>query len=464
MGSITTANSRVSRWTPAIFACALSNFVVAQILLVAGVSWPASSSTAGATLAMVHLLTIGWITMLMFGALFQFVPVLTGQRLWSQHLGLGTLSLIELGLAGMVSGLFLLGRPEALLLPAGGSLVIVGILAGVLNLAIPLARKHPLPLSAQFVIVGMAMLLLTVALGLSFALAFTVPALTRGLGPILTSGVEYHVLGGLGGWFTLTAIGVSYELLPMFMLAPHDRGVWGKSVFWSASAGFILALASGLAAPHLSGLPSVAVEALGQLGRACIAAAVALYLGDVARMYRDRRRRQIELHNRAAIGAFVSLAVALVVAVVSSALDDLGRMAAPLVFVLIFGWLGGLGMSQLYKIVPFLAWLSRFGRRLGAAPVPRVQDLVDERAAAYMFVAYFASVAVAAVAAAAGFPLAVRAAMALTLAATVLLGREYWRAWQGYYARLKPAANPSRISTSPHREEAGHDNARASHA
>src|SRR6185437_8729259 len=115
--------------------------------------------------------------------------------------------------------------------------------------------------------------------------------------------------------------------------------------------------------------------------------------------------------------------------------------APPLLFVLIFGWLSGLGLSQLYKIIPFLAWLSRFGRRLGAGPVPRVQDLVNEKAAAWMFAAYFASVAVAAVAAFFDRSLLVRGAAGVMLVATLLLAREYWRAWQGYYAHWQATGN-----------------------
>jgi glucose dehydrogenase len=89
------------------------------------------------------------------------VPVLTSERLWSRNLALGSLLLIELGLAGMVCGFWLLGTQWALLLPAGGGAVILGILAGCLSLAIPLARKRPRPLSARFVIAGLVLLLLT---------------------------------------------------------------------------------------------------------------------------------------------------------------------------------------------------------------------------------------------------------------------------------------------------------------
>ncbi|MGH7155442.1 MAG: hypothetical protein ACREF3_16060, partial [Acetobacteraceae bacterium] len=138
------------------------------------------------------------------------------------------------------------------------------------------------------------------------------------------------------------------------------------------------------------------------------------------------------------------------------------RVVPTLVFLLIFGWLSGLGLSQLYKIVPFLAWLSRFGHRLGTGPVPRVQDLVNERATTWVFVAYFVAVAIAAVGAFFGLSLLVRAAMVVALAATGLLGREYWRAWQGYYAARGTA--PAPVPTFSPRKGTDHDRARATHA
>lgn len=444
MALIPASSDRLSRWTPAIFAVALASFALGQLGIVTGLSWPAVPDAAPATFADMHLFTIGWISLLMFGALFQFVPVITGSKLLSQWLSLATLIFVAVGLAGMVAGFLMLGGGGAptWLLPAGGLLVLAGMLVGAVNIGAPLARKHPLPLSARFVIAGLAFLLLTVLLGLSFAFALTIHATSAALAPFVANGLEYHVLAGVGGWFTLVAIGVSYELLPMFMLAPHERGAWGRAVLWTAVSGFAIAVIVGLVSPLLPSTAGVVIE---QIGRALVAVAIVLYLADVVRLYRTRRRRQIELHNRAVIGAFVALGIALAVAIAADVTGTLGRAAPTLLVLLILGWFSGLGVTQLYKIVPFLAWLARFGKRLGSGPVPRVQDLVDETASRKLFVAYFLGVAIAAIAAWFEADLVMRGAVALSLLATVLLAREYWRAWRGHYVgRRPPAAIPVR--------------------
>ncbi len=59
----------------------------------------------------------------------------------------------------------------------------------------------------------------TVAFGAIFAFALAGWAGSTGQ-RCSPAGVPLHAIAGLGGWLTLTAMGVSYRLLSMFMLAP----------------------------------------------------------------------------------------------------------------------------------------------------------------------------------------------------------------------------------------------------
>lgn len=433
---------RVSRWTPTIFACALVNLVLGLVLVISGLAWPAASHAAPLSLAAVHLVTIGWLTLLMFGALFQFVPVITGRNLPSQHLPLATLIGVELGLALMIAGFVALGAGAgaAVLLPAGGAVVLVSLMIGGAALLVPLLGKRPRPLSASFVLAGLGFLLATIVIGICFACALTIPASRQHLAPLLAGGLAYHVLAGLGGWFTLTAIGVSYELLPMFMLAPHERGALGTAVFALATASFAVALVAGLAGIFSPAAPLRIVEHVGQIG---IVIAIALYLADVARMYRDRRRKKIELHNLAAIGAFASLGLAVLLGIAAAAAGRLAVLSPVLVLLLLLGWLSGLGLTQLYKIIPFLSWLRHYGSHLGRGPVPRVQDLVNEARATGFFVLYFAAVAATLIAAELAAPAVTRAFLAVALVAVILLAGEYRRAWTSRYVREAGGANPA---------------------
>ena len=94
------------------------------------------------------------------------------------------------------------------------------------------------------------------------------------------------------------------------------------------------------------------------------------------------------------------------------------RQIGGVVFLLAFGWLTGLGLAKLYKIVAFLTWLECYGSLLGKRPTPRVQDLVDERRAMPWFWLYFMGVSAATLAVFLDAPLVFRVAAFAMLIST----------------------------------------------
>ena len=442
-------SNRLSRWTLPVFACALVNFLAAQGLILAGLSWPMRPVSAPGTLATVHLLTVGWLLLLMFGALFQFVPVITSRPLVSQRRVLWTLITVQLGLMGMICGFFgaAAGSPAlAIALPAGGAMVILGVLLALWNIGVPLLSSRPLTLPGRMLLSGLAFLLVTVILGISFALAFTVPVLAPYVAPLL-GGIGGHALAGLGGWFTLAAMGVTYKLLPMFMLAPEDRGIVGDCVHILGTSGFALAVGAGLARIWTPGELLWIAESTGFMA---IVISVAVYLWDIVRIYRTRKRVIIEAHNKAAVGAFGFLGLGAASALGLLATGGLGAGSPAIVFLMVFGWLGGLGLTQLYKIIPFLTWLLRYGGSLGRGPVPRVQDLVKERRGYTWFALYFLGVLFGAASLLAGTAQGFRVSLSLIALATLGLVTEYWRAWRCHYTGVRHGQSSTRPFVANH--------------
>jgi len=143
-----------------------------------------------------------------------------------------------------------------------------------------------------------------------------------------------------------------------------------------------------------------------------------LYGRDIIHLYRSRKRRVVELNSRMAAIALGYLAVTLVLAIAFALLGVFRLHIPALVFLIAFGWLSGLGLAKLYKIVAFLTWLECYGPVLGKTPTPRVQDLVVEPRAARWFWLYYATVACAALALLVHAPLVLRAAAAGMMLAT----------------------------------------------
>ncbi len=408
----------LSRWTMSYFFAALSALIAGEALMLAGFGYPAADLRAPETLVLVHVITIGWLSLLMCGALFQFAPVLVARRLYSDTLPLPALLLLLAGLGLLLAGfLQLSGRLADLpsLLPAAGIVLSAGFMPVLWNLGCTLWPARPLPLPARFVATGLISLALTVAFGVIFALVLGQQTSSDPMLAIAGAALPLHVAAGIGGWLTLTAIGVSYRLLAMFMLAPELDGTRPKLVLALAGAALAVVVAIGIGA-ILNGaslfIPLLAGSLLGL-------ASLALYGADILHLYRARKRRTIELNSRMAIYALASLAAAIALAIGLTILGRLEDGIGAVVFVLVFGWLSGLGLAKLYKIVAFLTWLECYGPVLGKMAAPRVQDLVVETRARKWFRLYFLAVWSGTAILLTGQTTVFRIAAALMLAATI---------------------------------------------
>ena len=100
----------------------------------------------------------------------------------------------------------------------------------------------------------------------------------------------------------------------------------------------------------------------------------------------------LELNSRMAVVALVNLALTAVLCIVLAAIGRVSEHVGAVVFLAAFGWLSGMMLAQMHKIVAFLTWLEVYGPVLGKTATPRVQDLVAERAATRWFMLFFVAV------------------------------------------------------------------------
>lgn len=426
----------ISRWTMSYFAAASAWLLVALALMVAGVGFPATHLAAPDTLILVHVVCIGWLSMAMCGALLQFVPVLVARPLFSEKLALPALGLLSIGLISLLAGFLALGGrlPAWLwLLPFGAVLLVGGFGLIVIDLGLTAWLRPTGP--ARFVLVGLAALCAAIAFGAIFAFAHAGWAGSAGEA-VLAAGVPLHAIAGVGGWLTLTAMGVSYRLLSMFMLAPDVDDRRSAMTLAAGALALTVAVAGGTLAIWLSSGLQVVLSIVAVLGLLTIA----LYGRDVIGIFRGRKRRQLELNTRMAILSFASLTGS---AVLAAGLVLRGAFAAHVgafVFLAVFGWLSGLVLAKLYKIVAFLTWLETYGPVMGRAPTPRVQDLVAEARASKWFVIYHAAVWLGTLLLLAGQPSAFRAAAVVMAVGIAGIIREVIRT-----RRLADVAIPLRL-------------------
>jgi hypothetical protein len=381
----------LSRWTMSYFAAALVALIAAEGLMAAGYGYPNAPVGAPQTLVLVHLVAIGWLSLLLCGSLFQFVPVLVARPLSSNSLPLPTLACLVFGLAALLTGFLQLAGQVGLgfsMFPVAAALLGAGFGLVLWNIGRTVWGVRPLALPARFVVVGLFCIGATVLFGSVFALVLGGVTAYPPFLNVAARGLPLHIVAGLGGWLTFTAMGVSYRLLAMFMLAPDLERKATRSVLYLGTLALTLVIVGGTA------LASIGRDVMPVLGVGGLLglSALGLYGRDILHLYRVRKRRTIELNSRMAAVALFNLAASIVLIVILLLSGMFERKAAAVVFLVAFGWLSGLALAKLYKIVAFMTWLECYGPILGKTATPRVQDLVDERRASKWFWLYFLAV------------------------------------------------------------------------
>ncbi len=361
----------LSRWTLAWFGSALLFLLASCGLVLLGAGGPQDWSR-GAGLALVHLLTLGWLSQVMLGALIQFVPVLAARPLALPGLALPALIAMSLGTATLAAGfLYFDGhdamRPLFLIAPV---IIGLGFTFVALMIGATLLDKSCLHLpGVRFVILAVIGLAGLWTSGAAMVLTLTGSAVLRDL----TEALPLHILLGIGGWLSVAAFGVSYKLFSMFLLTAETGGALRKASFVMAGAAVGVLLA-GLVLT-LAGSATGTVLAI---GIALLALTAPCYLAEITRLWRSRRRPVPETNMLWSRAALAALGLSAALAVPGWFLG--GTWAEAAIFVALIGWLSVLTLAQMVKIVSFLTWIQIFAPLIGRRPVPMVDKLTDAHA------------------------------------------------------------------------------------
>ncbi len=300
--------------------------------------------------AVVHLVTLGWITTAILGATYVVGPIALRVHIAA---GLGdalACAAVLAGILGVVAHFLLatyagVGWSGILLLPA------LVFLAGKFLRALRRSRA-PAAVRAH---IGLAYgnLVLAAVVGVLLAFNRDTPFLPQ----VQLATVYGHVHVAVVGWAVMMVAGVGYRLLPMFLPAhpPAGAGPWLSAIL--LETGVLGLLAAYLFAPRFAP-PFAALAASGVL----------VFLVLVARM-RHRRvpgphgmpRPDIGmLHAIAALG-YLLLCVGIGLALAFAAELDLRLVMAYGVFGLL-GFLGQIILGIEMRLLPMFAWLEAYAR------------------------------------------------------------------------------------------------------
>lgn len=332
-----------------------------------------------ATLALTHLLTLGFMAMVMMGAAQQLLPVLAGSPVARPLAVSRTVHvLLTAGTLALVAGLWTGGE---LWLYTALVLLALLVLAFVGAAGLALVRAPSVHATVRGMALSVLALAVTGLLGLHLAAGHAVPGL-----PLARHLTDIHLAWGLVGWVGLLVIGVAYQVVPMFQITPdYPRpltrflapAIFAGLVLWSVGA---VLQGQGRAAGAWLAVPSAAVVAAGLLAFAI----ATLWL-----QHRRRRRLPDVTLDFWRLG-MVSLAAAVPLWAVMAWSPGLAySLAVPLGTVMLLGFALSVINGMLYKIVPFLVWL-HLNNRLQAAGafqgrIPNMKQVIPAKRARLQF-------------------------------------------------------------------------------
>jgi cbb3-type cytochrome oxidase subunit 1 len=117
-------------------------------------------------LALVHTVTLGWITLTIMGASYQIIPIVLERRVWSERLGRWQFVLLVTGTLGMI-GHFFIGEWSGLVWGAG--LVAVGTVAHLVNAVMSIRGLRPWTFTARLIALALTGFAMTLVFGLALA-------------------------------------------------------------------------------------------------------------------------------------------------------------------------------------------------------------------------------------------------------------------------------------------------------
>lgn len=305
---------------------------------------------APSVLAFVHILTLGFASLIYVGAMHQLMPVLLNAPLYSLRLGSMSFCLLAAGSLGVVVG-FALGF-AVLPLAAGGILAITGLLVFLSNILLTARQAPRLDSVSTALIASATYLTLTAGLGTLLVLGRAIPEITATLG----YATPLHLGLGLFGSFFLAIAGAGHKLLGMFVLAHGVTQTRVRIITWLVHAALALLF-----------LETALRISLGFAAGAVMVAAVATYLYDVRVIIARRARRVIERAMQHYLLAALFLPGA-------AGLALFGQTPAA-AYAVLGGFITLAIAGMLVKIMSFLTWQHRYARKVGHEEVPMMRDM-----------------------------------------------------------------------------------------
>ncbi len=317
-------------------------------------------------IAFTHLFLLGFVMMVIFGAMAQLVPVVLEVGHFGVELFYAIWPLLLVGTVLMVFGFLYLPA----LLPYGGVVVLISMMIFVGEIFLTIFKVKKLTLVMSSLLISNTFLFFGIIFGLLMALSY---AGTISLD--IASLLKAHVYAVLGGYIAVTIMGLSIVLVPMFTLS-HSFSLKPLKIS-------LILMSTAVVSVVISSFFKINI--LAYIGYALATVSMLVYFYLIYIIYTTRPRKENDIYAISLMFSYISMLVSIVI-VALYFLTQKEEFLLASMWLLFFGFFAFLITGHIYKIIPFLVWFEKFSPLVGKQKVPMLADMVPYKSSQAQFV------------------------------------------------------------------------------
>jgi hypothetical protein len=318
-------------------------------------------------LALTHTIALGWGSMLIFGALYQLLPVILETDLFNLRISWFSFALFVPGIFLLVCS-FWFFHP-GIYMQLGGILVFLAIVLFSANVFLTGRNKKKGSIYKMYIFTACLWLVLTAFLGVLMVFNFSMPFLPK----VHMHFLRLHAHMGIVGWFLMLIIGVSAKLLPMFLVCKYQKTHLLSYSYYLINLALLLFIIDG----YLYGinLKTYFFVGLGVVG-------LCFYMVYIGKCFLSRLRKNLDLPMVNTLLSFIFLAAAIVILpfiLHYNLKHDTAAVNLSLLYgiLLFMGWISALILGQTFKTLPFIVWVKHYEHLTGKVKTPLPADLLN---------------------------------------------------------------------------------------
>lgn len=323
-------------------------------------------------LGIVHTAALGWGTMIIFGAAYQLLPVISEHNLRSNDLAILSYYLLMAGVVLLVWALW--SFRTGWIMITGGSMIVLASLLYLINVVLTGVPGSSSNIQKYFMMSSGVWLVFTTIVGLLLAINLGHPFFSQEHMAIL----KLHAHLGLAGWFLQLITGVSSKLVPMFLLSHAKKTKLLIGAFILQNTGLIL---------FLTDVYFIGYSSRVMIWLLLVASGILCWILYLANHYRKRIKKKIDLQMKQTFASMLALVLGIgtipVVHLFSTTGGSSGSGTSSTFSVLygtfvFMGWITGIILGQTFKTLPFIVWNDHYKKLTGKVRVPLPRDLYRE--------------------------------------------------------------------------------------